>query len=50
MVCKTFNFKGDECFTMTAVDFFVYLNYCIAEIKEHNRREREAQARLRAKH
>lgn len=48
-VCQYFNFKGSEVFEMSAVDFIVYLNYINADLREKDRREREAQARLRAK-
>lgn len=47
MVCGKFRFNGRECFQMGAMDFFVYLGYCIAEARERARREREALMKLK---
>ena len=49
MVCEKFNFNGQQCFQMAILDFWVYLGYCVAEARERNRREREAQAKMRAR-
>ena len=46
-MCEKFNFNGNQCFQMGAMDFFVYLGYCVAYAKERERREREAMAKVR---